>query len=147
MENIVVYGVLTNTSNKVSEEYKSEVPTKCAYLYAASKEDADKMVSFGLTEYTPKDGGSGFFAVRMSKTVSIYHSDNEDGIPDEKIDCRVTDNNGNKTPNFKCRDGVTVAMNLVKGEKMKNSFIRLQAFLCDDFDSVFEEIKPLNPFI
>ena len=55
MENLIISGIISTTSNKQSKDFKSENPQKTAYLQL-DKENADKLEKFGVRKYTSKTG-------------------------------------------------------------------------------------------
>lgn len=138
MENLVIAGQITATSNKVSGDFKSEQPTKTVYFITDPKFDL-LLQDFGLTRYTSKEDGKPFYIVKMAQNVAIYATGKANEQP-EKMSGLVTDG-----PNIKTADGVTVKMNLIKGEKTGNVFYRLQAILITGSGDI-QEIEQENPF-
>lgn len=134
MENIIVEGIITATSKKQSDQFKQDNPTKTAYV-TAEKESRKKLLDFGLTEYTSKDG-EGFFIIKFSANTAVYLDRESDESKPFKLHTM-------DTPNFKTLAPVT--MNIIKSENMGNDFFRIQAFLVLN-PEVFEKIEQQNPF-
>jgi hypothetical protein len=134
MENIIVKAHITNTSNKVSEEFKGEVIAKTAYL-RTDEENAKLLEDFGLTKYTSKNGDD-FFALKFTKETPTYNS--LDRKPTGKLETTT------ESPNFKIDEEVQI--NVIKGEKLGHNFYRLQAVLLSD-TAMVELIEAENPFL
>lgn len=137
MENMVIQGSITATSNKVSTEFKAENPSKTVYIVVDESFDKE-MQAFGLTRYTSKEDGKPFYIVKASQKIALYAS-NKTGESPESISGSVD------TPNFKTADNVLVKMNLVKGNKNINDFYRLQAIQISGASDI-ENIEQQNPF-
>lgn len=140
MTNIVVRGKITATSKKNDGEFKQEVPTKTAYLSAVG-EEAKKLVDFGLTEYTSKNGEP-FFIIKFPADVMVYLPN---GHGTKRPDLSRIELDGQETNNFKTTDNKELAFNILKGNHKNNDFYRLQAIRITD-ETDIEEIKPENPF-
>ena len=54
MENLVIKGIISTTSNKQSKDFKSENPQKTAYLQLDEK-NAKLLEEFGVQKYTSKN--------------------------------------------------------------------------------------------
>lgn len=139
MENIVVKGSITAMSNKQSKDFKQEVPAKTVYIHVADAIDIAKLEAFGLTLYTPESDGEPFFAMKASKEISVYTTDEINAIP-SKMDMTVE-----AGKSFKTTNGIEIKMNIIKGENKGNKFFRLQAIKLNSPDDI-EEIKATNPF-
>lgn len=139
MESMTFAGAITATSNKVNEKFKTDNPTKTAYITVGNPKDVEKMKAFGLTQYSSTDAKTGaieeFFIVKLSREVKVYDSFNKTAKP--TILSGLTD-----TPNFKTRE---VAMNLLKGENVGNDFYRINALSITDATDI-ETIEAENPF-
>ena len=48
MENLIIKGQITATSNKVNEDYKTDNPTKTAYVTVTDDNIRQAMTNFGL---------------------------------------------------------------------------------------------------
>lgn len=137
MENIILKGRVTATSNKVDEKYKKENPTKTAYV-TISEADRQKAIDFGLSEYNSKQDGNSFFIVKLPKDVAIYVEGTGKIVP-EKMSGKVD------TPNFMTAENKEVKMNFIKGEKSGNDFYRLQAIQITESTDIIS-VLPDNPF-
>lgn len=135
MENLVIRGKISTTSNKQSDQFKVETPQKTAYLELDEKE-GKRLEKFGVAKYTSKDGDD-FYCVKIVNDLKMYLDVNsKDGIP---MDTSVESNN------FQTADDVVIGMNIIKGNKNKNDFFRLQAVLLKDTADIVE-LQAENPF-
>lgn len=136
MESMTFVGTITATSNKVNEKFKTDNPTKTAYITVGNPKDVEKMKAFGLTLYSSKENpDETFFIVKLSREVKVYDSFNKSAKP--------TILSGSvETPNFKTKE---VAMNLLKGEHIGNDFYRINAISVVDATDI-ETIEAENPF-
>ena len=129
LQNITIYANITSTSNKTKEHF---TPRKTAFL-KVSDVDKESLISFGIPEYTSKNGES-FFCVKLADSIKLW-----DGAGRYKtLDTSVN------APNFKTSEDVMFPMNIIKGNKHNNDFYRLNAILCEDEN--IETIKETNPF-
>ena len=136
MESMTFVGTITATSNKVNEKFKTDNPTKTAYITVGNPKDVVKMKEFGLTHYSSQENpDEEFFIVKLSREVKVY--DSFDKTAEPTILSGLTD-----TPNFKTRE---VAMNLLKGENVGNDFYRINALSIADPTDI-ETIEAENPF-
>lgn len=129
LQNITIYANITSTSNKTKEHF---TPRKTAFL-KVSDVDKESLISFGIPEYTSKNGES-FFCVKLADSIKLW-----DGAGRYKtLDTSVN------APNFKTSEDVMFLMNIIKGNKHNNDFYRLNAILCEEEN--IETIKETNPF-
>ena len=129
LQNITICANITSTSNKTKEHF---TPRKTAFL-KVSDVDRESLISFGIPEYTSKNGES-FFCVKLADSIKLW-----DGAGRYKtIDTSVN------APNFKTSEDVMFPMNIIKGNKHNNDFYRLNAILCEEEN--IETIKETNPF-
>src|SRR5699024_11432770 len=70
MENLIIKGQITATSNKVNEDYKTDNPTKTAYVTVTDENISQAMADFGLTEYTSKKDDSKFFIIKLPQQLT-----------------------------------------------------------------------------
>ena len=133
MENVIINGFISTTSNKQNKEFKVETPQKTAYL-VLNTVNKKLLEDFGLTPYTSKEGED-FFCVKVVNQLKLYLN-NSNVVLD--YDATVND------PNFKTE--VPVRMNIIKGEKNKNVFYRLQALQVDEITDLVT-IEATNPFL
>lgn len=140
---INLIGKISATSNKVSENFKQETPTKTIYIVPKDKKEIEKLEKFGLPLYTPKEKGSkSYTIVKSAKTVKHYKSV-KDEVP-QKMIMTVEDENGQTIPNFYTEENVIFNITKVKGQKGKNDFYRLTAILAP-FGTILE-VEATNPF-
>lgn len=137
MENIILKGQVTATSNKVDGKFKQDKPSKTAYLVIA-EEDKQKAIDFGLSEYTSKEDGNSFFITKLPQQVAIYVEGVKTLTP-EKMSGSVD------TPNFMTDPEKMLNLNIIKGENMGNAFYRLQAIQIKSTTDIIS-IEQENPF-
>jgi len=134
MKNLIIHGTVTGTSNKQSEKFKGEHPTKTIYFIADDK-NSQLLTTFGMKQYE-SDDGTKFFVVKASKTVKVYLPNEEKHDNTLPVDI--------ESPNFKI--DTPIKMNIICGEKNGNSFYRLQAVQFTD-DTFVEIVEERNPFL
>lgn len=132
MENLVITGIISTTSNKQSSEFRVENPQKTAYLLL-DKENANKLEKFGVRKYTSKTEED-FYCLKIVEKLKLYFDDSKNSI--------IMDSGVNE-PNFKSEKAIK--MNVIKGEKTGNTFYRLQALLLNDANDLVQ-IEAENPF-
>jgi len=136
MENLVIKGRVTATSNKVDTKFKQENPTKTAYVTVSDEAEKKKLIDFGLTEYTSKQDGLSFFIIKLPQNVAIF----VEGVKgSEQLSGSV------ETPNFFTVEGKELLLNIIKGENMNNDFFRLQAIRIEQSTDVVI-LEQVNPF-
>lgn len=134
MENLIITGKVSATSNKVDDKFVQETPTKTAFVEVSDPNIVQAMENFGLTQYTSRDNQTDFFIIKCPKQVTLVK-----GNQMRKM------SGGVETPNFKTADDKEFKMNIIKGHNKGNDFFRLQAILVDDYAEV-ENIMMENPF-
>lgn len=134
MENLIVKGKVSATSNKVDDKYQQESPTKTAYVEVSDPNIVQAMENFGLRQYTSRDNQTNFFIIKCPKQMTLVK-----GNQMRKL------SGGVETPNFKTAGDKEFKMNIIKGNNKGNDFFRLQAILVDDYGEV-ENIMMENPF-
>lgn len=140
---INLVGKISATSNKVSEDFKQETPTKTVYIVLKDKKEIEKLEKFGLPLYTPKEkGAESYTIVKSAKTVKHYKSV-KDEAP-QKMIMTVEDENGQTIPNFYTDGNVILNITKVKAQKGKNDFYRLTAILAPVGTII--EVEATNPF-
>ena len=132
MENLIIEGIISTTSNKQSSEFKVEKPQKTAYLLL-DKENADKLEKFGVRRYTSKTGED-FYCLKIVEQLKVYF---------DKSKASITVDAGVDVANFKTEK--VIKMNVIKGEKTGNTFYRLQAMLLNELEDLVQ-IEAENPF-
>ena len=136
-------GKISATSNKVSEDFKQETPTKTVYIVPKDKKEIEKLEKFGLPIYTPKEkGAESYTIVKSTKNVKHYKSV-KDEAP-QKMIMTVEDENGQTIPNFYTEGNVILNITKVKAQKGKNDFYRLTAILAPVGTII--EVEATNPF-
>ena len=143
MENQVFNNIsISTTSNKISEKFKQEVPTKTAYLLTNDDQTSQALENFGLTKYTSRKDNENFFILKFADKLRVYFPGGENQVRNDFSNIHME---GHETLNFKTNDETTVSINVVKGENMGNEFHRLQAILVETIDDIVQ-IEPENPF-
>nr|DAF24910.1 MAG TPA: hypothetical protein [Caudoviricetes sp.] len=136
-------GRISATSNKVSQDFKQETPTKTIYIVPKDKKEIKKLETFGLPIYTPKEKGSeSYTIVKSAKTVKHYKSVKDE--QPQKMIMTVEDENGQTIPNFYTEENVILNITKVKAQKGKNDFYRLTAILAPV--GTILEVEATNPF-
>lgn len=140
---INLVGKITATSNKVSEDFKQETPTKTIYIVPKDKKEIEKLEKFGLPLYTPKEKGSeSYTIVKSAKTVKYYKSVIDEAP--QKMIMTVEDENGQTVSNLYTEENVILNITKVKAQKGKNDFYRLTAILAPV--GTILEVEAANPF-
>lgn len=140
---INIIGKISATSNKVSEDFKQETPTKTVYIVPKDKKEIEKLKKFGLTLYTPKEKGSESYTIlKSAKTVKHYKSAKDE--EPQKMIMTVEDENGEKITNLYTEENVILNITKVKAQKGKNDFYRLTAILAPV--GAILEVESTNPF-
>ena len=71
-----VPAIITATSNKVSDEFKQETPTKTIYFHVEDPKKAKQLEKFGMTQYTPDTetdpDAKPYFIAKATKIVKLY---------------------------------------------------------------------------
>lgn len=133
MENINVNVTITATSNKQNSQYKIENPKKSVYISPENKKEKQKLIDFGLTEYTSKDGEN-FFIVKATDKIKCWLN----GQVVEELPTSIED------PNFKFEQGKYLTVNLIQGENMKNKFYRINAIKFDNDTLLQHAYQPIE---
>nr|DAX64968.1 MAG TPA: hypothetical protein [Caudoviricetes sp.] len=140
---INLVGKISATSNKVSEDFKQETPTKTIYIVPKDKKEIEKLKKFGLPIYTPSEkGAESYTIVKAVKHVKHYNSV-KDEAP-QRIIMTVEDENGQSIPNLYTVENVILNITHVKAQKGKNDFYRLTAILAPVGTII--EVEQKNPF-
>ena len=133
MENINVNVNITGTSNKQDSKFKIENPKKSVFITPENDFEKQKLVNFGLTEYTSKDGQS-FFIVKASNEIKCWLN----GKVVEKLPTSIKD------PNFKFEEGKFLTVNIIQGENMNNKFYRINAIKFDNDTLMQHAYQPVE---
>lgn len=154
-DTVVAKVIITATSNKSDGKYKQKKATKAVYLVPATEEDAKKLIDFGLQLYTPdtkKDpDAKPYFIVKATETVKIFTSETDFeevnfGVSYEDVNPETGEITVKKTPNYKTKIPVYVAIMFVEGGDNGNDFFRINALMIEDVLTL-EEVQPVNPFV
>lgn len=140
---INLIGKISATSNKVSEDFKQETPTKTIYIVPKDKKEIEKLEKFGLPLYTPKEKDSeSYTIVKSAKTVKHYKSTKDEA--QQKMIMTVEDEHGQTVPNIYTEENIILNITKVKAQKGKNDFYRLTAILAPV--GTILEVEATNPF-
>lgn len=133
MENINVNVNITATSNKQDSKFKIENPKKSVFITPENDFEKQKLVNFGLTEYTSKDGES-FFIVKATDEIKCWLN----GKVVEKLPTSIQD------PNFKFEEDKFLTVNIIQGENMNNKFYRINAIKFDNDTLMQHAYQPIE---
>ena len=135
IEQLIIKGRITATSNRQNENFKSD-PRKTAYITVSSDNDRKKLTEFGLTEYTSREDNTTFFIIKMSEIVRIY---DRKGVQLESLDTN------SQSDNFSTSKEIGIAILRGKSNVTKNTYNRIFALQVDTVDDI-ETVAPKNPF-
>lgn len=133
MENINVKVAITATSNKQNSQYKIENPKKSVYISPENEAEKQKLIDFGLTEYTSKSGEN-FFIVKATDKIKCWL--NRKVV--EELPTSIED------PNFKFEQGKYLTVNLIQGVNMNNKFYRINAIKFDNDTLLQHAYQPIE---
>ena len=133
MKNINVNVNITATSNKQNSQFKVENPKKSVYIKPENEYEKNKLISFGLTEYTSKEGES-FFILKATDKIKCWLN----GKVVEELPTSIED------PNFKFEQGKYLTVNIIQGENMNNKFYRINAIKFDNDTLLQHAYQPIE---
>lgn len=143
---IITKAIITATSNKVSDDFKQENPTKTIYFTVQDEEKIKQLQDLGMTMYTPeKEGALNYFICKATKFVKIYTNRDEYFEKDFGVTTIKEDGSEMKNPNLKTDEPIYLSIVKVKAPKGKNDFLRVNAILTDDTSKLIE-VNQENPF-
>lgn len=145
LEQLLVRVTITNTSNKENPDFPSDDPAKAAYIRPETENDKQKLIDFGVQKYTPKTGDdlTPYFIVKTSRKIMIHYTQDRERKDSLQGTIYTEGKGSEKTKNFSTTEPVFI--NLLKGNKLGNDFIRLQAILLDH-ESILQMSAPKDPF-
>ena len=137
LENIIVKGIITATSNKQKKGFDSD-PRKTIYFNVVDEKDRQALKEFGITEYTPTDKKEEpFYIVKASEEIKLYQVGKKEYVT--SLDTSSTSNN------FSTGDSV-VGISILKGKsEMGNAYKRVYAILVKNLEDI-KMLEPENPF-
>ena len=141
---IIAKAIITATSNKVSEDFKQDLPTKTIYFTVQDEEKIKHLQELGMTLYTPEDAPS-FFICKATKFVKIFTNRDDYFEKDFGVTTIKEDGTEMKNPNLKTDEPIHLSIVKVKAPKGKNDFFRVNAILTDDISKLIE-VTQENPF-
>ena len=151
-QTVNVPAIITATSNKVSDEFKQETPTKTIYFHVEDPKKAKQLEKFGMTQYTPDtetdNEAKPYFIAKATKTVKLYTYENRSNFVEKPFSVELFDEDTGlpiSNPNVCTDEIVHLAIIKVKGGKGKNDFYRVNAILLPEFDTL-KEVEAVNPF-
>lgn len=149
---VTVPAIITATSNKVSDEFKQETPTKTIYFHVADPKKAEQLEKLGMTQYTPDTEtdpeAKPYFIAKATKNVKLFTHEDRSTFVEKSFTVDLFDEEtGLPIPNSNVYTDeiVHLAVIKVKGEKGKNDFYRVNAILLPTLDSL-KEVEAVNPF-
>ena len=143
---IIAKAIITATSNKVSDDFKQENPTKTIYFTVQDEEKIKQLQELGMTMYTPeKEGALNYFICKATKFVKIFNNRDEYFEKDFGVTTIKEDGTEMKNPNLKTDEPIYLSIVKVKAPKGKNDFLRVNAILTDDPCKLIE-VNQENPF-
>lgn len=125
-------GIITGTSNKLSEEFKNDNPRKTAFI-KVDKSTENKLLENGLRMYTSKEGDD-FFIIKLSEKVNAWVSGNPNPF---EIATHVG------TDNFSTEEPIYIAC--IKGKNKGNNYVRIYALGLATMDDIIL-VEQENPF-
>ncbi len=149
-QTVTVPAIITATSNKVSDEFKQETPTKTIYFHVEDPKKAEQLEKFGMTQYTPDTEtdpeAKPYFIAKATKSVKLYTD--RTTIVEKPFSVDIFDEDTGlpiSNPNVYTDEIVHLAIIKVKGGKGKNDFYRVNAILLPTLDTL-KEVEAVNPF-
>ena len=151
-QTVAVPAIITATSNKVSDEFKQETPTKTIYFHVPNPKKAEQLEKIGMTQYTPDSetdpDAKPYFIAKATKIVKLYTHDKRSRIVEKPFSVDLFDEETGlpiANPNVYTDEIVHLAVIKVKAPKGKNDFYRVNAILLPTLDSL-KEVEAVNPF-
>ena len=151
-QTVTVPAIITATSNKVSDEFKQETPTKTIYFHVPHPKKAEQLEKIGMTQYTPDTEtdpeAKPYFIAKATKNVKLYTHEDRSTFTEKAFTVDIFDEDTGlplPNPNVYTDEIVHLAVIKVKGGKGKNDFYRLNAILLSTLDSL-KEVEAVNPF-
>ena len=127
---IIAKAIITATSNKVSDDFKQENPTKTIYFTVQDEQKIKQLKELGMTMYTPEEEGApNYFICKATKFVKIYTNRDDYFEKDFGVTTIKEDGTEMKNPNLKTDEPIYLSIVKVKAPKGKNDFFRLNAIL------------------
>lgn len=134
MENLIIAGQITATSNKQDNRFKQQKPTKTLYI-SVDDENKKNAEEFGLHVYTSKEGADHLILKAPERGISVWLNGNKYSEIETTVD----------SPNFKTVDGLPLGMAIIKAENMGNVFYRLTDINITNENDI-EFLERQNPF-
>ena len=151
-QTVTVPAIITATSNKVSSDFKQEIPTKTIYFHVEDPKKAEELEKIGMTQYTPDTEtdpeAKPYFIAKAAKNVKLYTREDRSSFVEKPFTVDIFDEETGlplPNPNVYTDEIVHLAVIKVKGEKGKNDFYRVNAILLPTLDSL-KEVEAVNPF-
>ena len=143
---IIAKAIITATSNKVSDDFKQDIPTKTIYFTVQDEEKIKQLQDLGMTMYTPKEEEAPhYFICKATKFVKMYTNEYYYFEKDFGVTTIKEDGTEMKNPNLKTDEPIYLSIVKVKAPKGKNDFFRVNAILTDDITKIIE-VTQENPF-
>lgn len=143
---IIAKAIITATSNKVSEDFKQDIPTKTIYFTVQDEKKIKQLQDLGMIMYTPKEEEApNYFICKATKFVKIFTNRDNYFEKDFGVTTIKEDGSEFKNPNLKTDESIYLSIVKVKAPKGKNDFFRVNAILTDDTSKLIE-VTQENPF-
>lgn len=143
---IIAKAIITATSNKVSEDFKQDIPTKTIYFTVQDEKKIKQFQELGMIMYTPEEEEApNYFICKATKFVKIYTNRDDYFEKDFGVTTIKEDGTEMKNPNLKTDEPIYLSIVKVKAPKGKNDFFRVNAILTDDTSKLIE-VTQENPF-
>ena len=143
---IIAKAIITATSNKVSDDFKQDIPTKTIYFTVQDEKKIKQLQELGMVQYTTeKEGYPNYFICKATKFVKIYTNRDDYFEKDFGVTTIKEDGTEIKNPNLKTDEPIYLSIVKVKAPKGKNDFFRVTAILTDDSSKLIE-VTQENPF-
>ena len=143
---IIAKAIITATSNKVSEDFKQDIPTKTIYFTVQDEKKIKQLQELGMIMYTPEEEEApNYFICKATKFVKIFTNRDNYFEKDFGVTTIKEDGSEFKNPNLKTDESIYLSIVKVKAPKGKNDFFRVNAILTDDTSKLIE-VTQENPF-
>ena len=143
---VIAKAIITSTSNKISNDFNQDIPTKTIYFTVQDEKKIKQLQELGLTLYTPEEKEApNYFICKATKFVKIYTNRDDYFEKDFGVTTIKEDGTEMKNPNLKTDEPIYLSIVKVKGTRGKNDFYRVNAILTDDSSKLIE-VNQENPF-
>lgn len=124
-------GIITGTSNKISEEFKNDNPRKTCYI-KVDEENEKILLDQGLTKYTAREEKVDFFIIKFSEIITLWCNKEKTQMDTSTV-----------SPNFFTENEISFAC--IKGKHKGNEYVRIYALGLNSLDHIIIH-EETNPF-